>query len=242
MRIPVIVIVSGLASLHAQNTGSASPIADAVDWYSTWFSATPPAGAVLQTCRGELKGNLYRFRCDPVSAVVDVVTDGSGRCSIVSMRPAVSPDDGLRVQTLEHLVPPNVPRKKGATPQDCGELPLNAGVFELKIMPAARPVNEALSSNARSAALHYNSQGGDDRCLLRFPNVKAGDPFVHVYVECQGALTAVWELTINRGEVADFPHWSYTRRKRDLPPGVEWRRNSSELWFGMSRPEDRARQ
>lgn len=240
MLVLVLITAFGLAlSADAQNTDNASLVADAVDWYSTWWSLAPPGGATMQTCRGELKGTLYRFRCDPLSTVVDVVTDSGGHCSIISMRPAISADDGLRVQTLENLVPSGVPRRKGATPQDCGELPVKDGTFELKIMPHARPVSDTLSNNARSAALHYNTQGGDDLCLLRFPKVKTGDPFFHVYEECQGALTAVWEFTINRGQVTDFPHWSYTRRKGDLPPGVDWRRDSSELWFAISRLEDR---
>lgn len=240
MHILVFITALGLTlSVDAQNTNNTSVVADALDWYSTWWSPAPPTGATLQTCRGELKANLYRFRCDPLSTVVDAVTDSAGHCSIVSMRPAISPEDGLHVQTLENLVPSGVPRRKGAAPQDCGELPINGGTFELKVMPHVRPVNETLSNSARSAALHYNTQGGDDLCLLRFPKVKAGDPFFHVYAECGGTLSAVWEFTINRGQVADFPHWSYTRRKGDLPPGVEWRRNSSHLWFATSSPDDR---
>ncbi len=152
MRRLVLIAAFGLLPLlDAQSTGSASLVADALDWYSTWFGPMPPAGAALQTCRGELKANLYRFRCDPLSAVVDAVTDGSGQCSIVSMRPAISPNDGLRVQTLENLVPPNVPRRKGPAPKDCGELPASAGSFELKIMPRARIASEALSNDARTA-------------------------------------------------------------------------------------------
>jgi hypothetical protein len=199
----------------------------------------PSAGSASQTCRGELKANLYRFRCDPLSVVVDAVSDGSGHCSIISMRPALSPEDGLRVQTLENLVPPNVPRNKGAAPKDCGELPVDAGTFELKIRPQTRNISESLSTDARRAALHYNAEGGDDHCLLRFPSVKTGDPFFHVYVVCREALDAVWEFKIDRGKVAGFPHWSYTSRKGDLPPGVNLRPNLSELWLGISRPEDR---
>ncbi len=240
MRILVLITAFGLAlSANAQNAENASLVADAVDWYSTWWSAAPPAGATMQSCRGELKANLYRFRCDPLSTVVDAVTDSAGHCSIVSMRPAISPEDGLRVQTLETLVPSSVPRKKGSAPQDCGELPVNDGTFELKVMPHVRPVSDTLSNSARSGALHYNAQGGDDFCTLRFPKVKTGDPFFHVYEECGGALSAVWEFTINRGQVADFPHWTYTRRKGDLPPGVDWRRDLTDLWFAVSKPEER---
>jgi hypothetical protein len=224
---------------ESRNGENAGLIADAVDWYSTWSRAAHPAGATIQTCRGELRTNLYRFRCDPLSAVVDVETDGAGHCVIVSMRPAISADDGLRVQTLENLIPSNVPRRKGAAPQDCGELPVKGGAFELKVTPHVRLANDALLNSARSAAIHYDTQGGDDFCLLRFPKAKTGDPFFHVYEECQGALTAVWEFTINRGQVADFPHWTYTRRKGDLPRGIDWRRNSADLWFAISKPEER---
>jgi hypothetical protein len=241
MRILVLITAFGLAfSADSQNTDNASLVADALDWYSTWWSLSAPTGAAMQTCRGELKANSYSFRCDPLRAVVGVSTDGSGHCSIVLMTPAISAEDGLRVLRLEHLVPPGIPRRKGAAPQDCGELPLSGGAFEFKIMPrAARPVSDALSNSARVRALDYFKLGGGTSCLLRFPRVKAGDPFVHVYEECGGVLSAVWEFTIDRGQVADFPHWTYTRRKGDLPPGVGWRRDSTDLWFAVSKPEER---
>jgi hypothetical protein len=165
------------------------------------------------------------------------VADDSGHCSIVSMRPSISPDDGLHVQMLAHLVQPR--NSKPAAPQDCGELPLRDGSFELAIKPRSRQVNSALSSSARNAALAYNKRGGYGLCLLRFPNVKTGDPFFHVYEECQGTLSAVWEFTIKAGQVADFPHWSSSRKRGDLPTGIEWRRTQTDLWFGISRPEER---
>jgi hypothetical protein len=54
------------------------------------------------------------------------------------MRPSVSPDDGLRVHSLEQLVPPGVPRRKGGVPQDCGEMPLQERTFQLVITPHSR--------------------------------------------------------------------------------------------------------
>lgn len=241
MRVIILVTAFSLAlTVHAQDTDSRNLVADALDWYSVWFASAPPTQATLQTCRGELRSNSYEFRCDPLSVVVDVITDPSGHCEITNMRPAISPDDGLRALTLEHLIPPGIPIRKGAAPRDCGELPVTNGAFQLTVMPRARPVSGELSRNARSAALDYNARGGDNRCLLHFPKVKMGDPFFHVYEECQGTLDTVWEFGIIRGQVQDYAAWYYTLRKRDLPPGIKWRRNTSELWFGTSRPEDRA--
>src|SRR5205085_11090237 len=94
---------------------------------------------------------------------------------------------------------------------------------------------------ARDAALAYNKRGGDRPCVLRFPIIKTGDPFFHVYQECQGALDSVWEFTIRSGQVADFPHWTYDRPHRNLPSGSTWRRRRKDLWLGVSRPEERRR-
>lgn len=154
------------------------------------------------------------------------------------MRPSIGSDDGLRVQTLEHLVPPGVPRKKGGSPQDCGELPVKDGSFEIAVTPHSRPVNGTLTGAARDTALAYNKRSGDLSCLLRLPNVKTGDPFFHVYVECQEVLDTIWEFKIEDGDVANYAHWYYDR-KRGFPNGVGWRRNQPDLWSGVSRPEER---
>jgi hypothetical protein len=74
--------------------------------------------------------------------------------------------------------------------------------------------------------------------LLRFPNAKTGDPFFHVYEECRGVLDDIWEFTIQDGHVADYAHWYYDRR-RGYPTGVESRRKETDLWSGVSRPEER---
>jgi hypothetical protein len=227
------------APLRADDTNQTTTlVADALDWYSVWFGSSPDGTPGAQTCRGELRGHSYSFRCDPLSVVVGVTANEEGRCSIMFMRPSVGPDDGLHVQTLEHLVPPGIPRKKGATPQYCGELPVKEGSFEIVIMPRARPVNSALTNTARDVALAYNKAAGDRPCLLRFPNVKNGDPFVHVYQECQGVLDVIWQFPISDGQVADSADFYYSPR-RGLPPGVEWRRNQADLWFAVSRPEER---
>jgi hypothetical protein len=239
MRAFLVIATLGLTlgPLHAAESGNrtSTPVADALDWYSVWWSLNPNTSGV-QTCRGELRTNSYSFRCDPLSVVIGAVVRDSGHCSITFMRPSVSLDDGLRVQTLEHLVPPRT--RTPVPPRDCGELPTKEGRFELTITPRSGRVNSALTSAARDAALAYNKRSGDLFCLLRFPNVKTGDPFFHVYEECQGVLDGIWEFTIEDGEVADFAHWFYNRR-RGFPNGTEWRRDQMDLWFGVSRPEER---
>lgn len=69
---------------------------------TTMVGGVPPN---LQTCRGEFNGRSFPFRCDPLSVVVSVALDNSGRCVVRSMRPSTSPEDGLHIQTLEHLAP-----------------------------------------------------------------------------------------------------------------------------------------
>jgi hypothetical protein len=142
MRIASMFTVFALAvvSLTADDSGNRTtiPVADAVEWYSVWFGSNPGATPGPQTCRGELRGPSNTFRCDPLSVVVAAVVDEGGHCSITSMRPSVSPDDGLRVHSLEQLVPPGVPRRKGGVPQDCGEMPLQERTFQLVITPHSR--------------------------------------------------------------------------------------------------------
>lgn len=241
MRMLLFVLALSLAfPVNAQNTYNRSLVADALDWYATWMGAEPPAGAAVQTCRGELKGTSYQFRCEPLFVAVGAITDSAGYCSIVSMMAATGEDHEVRVPRADHLIPPGVPIRKGVAPRDCGELPISDGAFEFKVMPnGLRPVSDELSDRARRAALAYYARRGNDLCLLRFPKVKPGDPFVHVYVECNGALNVVWEFTVERGQVADFAHWSFTRRRGGLPPGFEWRWKSNELWFATSSPADR---
>jgi hypothetical protein len=242
MRVLLAIMTLGLSlvPLRADDVGNrtTTPVADALDWYSVWFGSNPGTTPGAQTCRGELRGSLYSIRCDPLSVAVAVVVNERGHCSITSMRPSISPDDGLRVQTLEHLVPPGVPRKKGGEPQDCGDLPLKEGRFQLVITPRSRPVNSALTTAARDAALAYSKASGGRPCLLRSPNIRTGDPFFHIYVECQEVLDTIWEFRIEDGQVADSAHWYYSR-KRAFPSGFEWRRNQADLWSGVSRPEER---
>jgi len=243
MRFPLVtaVLCLSLAPLRATDTNQATtPVADALDWYSVWFGSNPDGTPGPQTCRGEFRGPSYSFRCDPLSVVVGVTANEEGRCSIAFMRPSVGPGDGLRVQTLEQLVAPGVPRRKGAAPQYCGELPVKEGTFQIVVAPHPRSVNGVLTNAARSAALAYNKAAGDRPCLLRFPNVKTGDPFVHVYQECQGVLDVIWHFPISDGQVADSADFYYSP-KRGLPPGVEGRRNRADLWFAVSRPEERNR-
>jgi hypothetical protein len=208
-------------------------IADALDWYSVWHGKrTTQAG--VQKCRGELKGNMCRFRCDPLSVVADVDFDDSGSCIIGGMRPSMRHDFELHPQWL--FSPPRHVRR-----QECGELPKKDGDFEIAVNPHRRDIDQSLTARARDAALSYNQQVGDTGCVLHFPNVKAGDPFFHVYAECHGTLQRIYEFTIHHGQVADFPHWTYTSWKEDLLPWTEWRLNQRSLWFGVSRPSDRAK-
>lgn len=212
-------------------------VADALDWYSVWEVGNGHALGV-QTCRGELRGPIYKFRCDPLSVVVDVLVDDAGRCSIISMSRSVFPQEGLRVLTLG---PPSesapgwvqglgVPADSGPRKRrTCGELPLSEGTFTIAVTPRSRDVSNELTIRARDAAVAYHKRAGATACVLRFPKVRTGDPFFHVYERCNGAIQAVWEFPIRYGVPAESAHWICDRRH--LPRGAERRWNETDLWF-----------
>jgi hypothetical protein len=243
MRIPITILIAGLVALPLRPDDSpkraATLVADTLDWYSTWFGLDQNT-LRRQTCRGEFRATLYTFRCDPLAVVVSAAFDDSGRCSIVSTRPSISPEDGLHVNTLSnlaHLTPP--PKTSVAPPRDCGELPTIEGAFELTLIPRSREVDDRLTKAARVVALAYVKRGGDRPCVLYFPKVRLGDPFVHVYEVCQGDLDEVMEFMIRNGRVDDFAHWSYDRPHKNLPPGAKRRLERRDLWSGVSHPEER---
>lgn len=218
--------------------GKPSPVADALDWYSVWWGSGSTTTS-LQTCSGEFRSNIYSFRCDPLSVVVEVVKSEMGSFSIVAMRPAVSGEDGLRVHTLAHLFPPRPINTNH--PQRFGELPGKEGVFEITIMPRSRPVNSALTRSARLVALQLKSGIGDSSCGLRIPLVKLGDPFFHVYEECKEIIRSVWEFNVSDGQIERIPHWSYTEKRGGVPSGSELRRFQTDLWLGLESPSEQER-
>jgi len=192
----------------------------------------PPSRPTVQTCRGELNAHAYGFRCDPLSVVVTVTTNVSGDCSISSMVAANGLDSELRVPVLGHLIDPAVPVSPSARPKNCGELPLSPGQFEIKVQPrAGRAVDKGLSAHSLEVVSGYFRAQFGLPCILRLPNIRQGDPFVHVYEECLGVLGSVWEFPIRHNQVEEFAQWTYQRRQNNLPPGVEWRRKSRALWF-----------
>lgn len=240
MRMPLtiltvaLVVVSSVAG-YPPNPAP-TPIADALGWYSVWFMSDRNAPG-RRTCRGEFRAGLYSFRCDPLAVVVSATVEDSGRCSIGNMRPSVEQDDGLRVNTLPHLVPQgkaNVPR-----PGECGELPTTEGKFEFTVTSRLRDIDGRLTEAARAAAIAFMIRARDRRATLRLPKVRTGDPFFHVYCEYDGVLDAVMEFVIRNGQVDDFPHWTYDRPHRNIPPGATRRLGEPGLWSGISRPEER---
>ena len=90
-----------------------------------------------QTCRGEHRNNSYRFRCDPLSVVIGVGLEDSDGCYVVFMQPALNDPDDSRVPSM-------LPRTKGQS-QQCGELPIDDGNFEITVMPRSRSVDEEIS-------------------------------------------------------------------------------------------------
>jgi hypothetical protein len=180
MRTPIVILITALAALPLpadDSAGrSATPVADALDWYSTWFGSGQNMMG-RQTCRGEFRATLYTFRCDPLAVGVGASADVSGRCSVVSMRPSVGLEDGLRVNALSNLAKVLPPVKTGVgRPHDCGELPTAEGAFELTIAPHSREVDDRLTKAARAAALAYVKRGGDRPCESIFQKLGLAIP------------------------------------------------------------------
>ena len=226
-------LVLGVSCLHSialnaqPETRQETFIGDALAWYSVWMTdeARPQE---IQRCQGELRGNAYQIRCDSLAVVLSINSDRSGNCAITNMSHSLFPQDGLRVGVLTGTSPTSPTRKPG-----CAELSRKEGAFNFQVNLHFGGVSTKLSTEARDAALAYFKTSGGQQCLLRFPAVRTGDPFFHVYQECEGHLEVVWEFTISQGRAANFSHWQYTRR--NLPEGADKRRQQSELWFGVSK-------
>lgn len=247
-RIPAVALVFLTLPVTAADGGKYELVGDALDWYSRWLR--PAADPLeLQTCRGIHSGSSYQFRCDPMAVVFNVLAEDDDSCSIVSMRPSIRGVPDLNFGVI-------IPRKPGtqratqdpamttreskAHSRSCSALQFGAGTFEFSVLPTATPVNDDLSRDASNAALAYHDRIADHGCLLRSPKVRSGDPFFHVYVEYAGKLREVWEFAIGDGEPADSPQWSYYPKRGGFPPGTTLRLRSSEPWYAISRPEDRA--
>jgi hypothetical protein len=232
---------------------SQTVLADALDWYSVWFA---PMKKPLdpQTCQGELLDSKAIVRCDPLNAVIRIESNESGPCVITYVDPGISPEDGTR------LLQPSLPQRRGGNtspkpevtfigpdgtakpfelslnpsslpPVDCYELPKNQRFLRFVLTPRARSFDEQLSARAREAVLSFAKQGGANSCTFRYPRVKSGDPFIHVYEECADKLEEIIEFRVNGRQVLDHPYRFYDAPFRTVPAGVEWRVKAPELWF-----------
>jgi hypothetical protein len=171
-----------------------------------------------------------------LGVVVQLILEPSGRCSIVAMSQAVNSEDGRSV-TRPLFGPSPDPQP---APHDCGELPLKRGLFQILVRPRRREVDSALTTNAYAAALAYEKDSVGPPCALRFPKVKTGDPFFHVYKTCGGLLSGVDEFQNKGGKPANSPHWTYLGPK-SLPRGTELRLRRQELWFAEFTSEQRTK-
>ncbi len=246
MRIAIITFALS-AVLYAQTPADtrAATIPSALAWFSVWQS-TESGRAKTQECKGQVKGTRYSVRCDPLGVIFGGDTDGTGHCSVLSMRPVVAPDDLAYVPTggigayhppdptvtpvpLVLLVGPPSPPPIG----DCPELGKGDAMVHFKMPPAIRGFSTELTATvARVAAA--TGLGPASGCILRYPKVRAGDPLADVYEVCAGVVKYVYEFRITGGKVADYPFWTYMIEKKDLPAGSEKRLANPELWSGTS--------
>jgi hypothetical protein len=217
----------GSLRVNGQVDGNRSTIvADALSWYSMWMTGEWNIEKI-QICRGELRDSSYQFRCDPLKVVVSVRLEDSGACVITNMRHALFPQDGIKMARL-----PELTGRRLSKNVQCGELPTEEGMFEITIKPRMREVSQRLTAEAHDAGSEYMRRGGQKHCILRFPNVREGDPFFHLYEECAGSLQTVWEFTVRQDMVAASPHWFYTQKR--LPEGADERRKRTALWSVLS--------
>lgn len=204
---------------------SKSLVADALDWFAVW-GAAKELRTVEQTCKGRFHGGQYEFLCIPMSVVISAGFDESRTCSISFMRITAYPGDGARRVGLGFQLPAG---------KSCGELPVNDGRFAVRVSPRSRSFDAVLSRRARDVALEFSRALPVNSCVLYFPWVKKGDPFVHVYKECASKLSEIWEFVIREGEVQSAPHWIYIEKEDSPATGAEWRLKRGELWFDKRR-------
>lgn len=231
MRIPaqlcliiLLTYFSGMSRVLASTTTTF--VADALDWYSIWM-APQDTKPTPQVCEGERRHRRFTFRCDPLGVVVQGGIDANGSCSISVMRYARRRPDGVRITPgLYHDT-----RRMILSEETCGELPIDDGRFTMVISPRVRTGDRSLSREAKQRAAGYFKRRFDKRCIFRFPLVRRGDPFFHVYIECLGRLDAVAEFPIVNGVPASYEHWYYTRDRGGMPEGSDARRIRHELWY-----------
>jgi hypothetical protein len=223
----LLILASGILGmpLEAQTSQrETSFVADALSWYSVWMRSDPSA-ASTQVCRGEHRADAIFFRCDPLEAVVSVTVDKTGECEIINMSPKAFDSDGLTMR--------NFPHTGGAEPtplgSQCPELPDRQGPFEITVTMRPRKVNEELSAAAPETVSKYLEAVSSKSCRLWFPKIMVGDPFYHVYEECDGKVI-VSEFEIQAGRLAESAHWYYGE-SRGLPAGTEERLRRSDLWW-----------
>lgn len=192
-------------------------VADALNWYHLW-GTDQERPLTAQRCSGEFRNPHYVLRCDPLGVVAEVLIEKSG-CSIIFMGPPRTPWDGTRASVSD---------ERSSSKFTCGELPTTDGAFRFTVTPRTRPVDEELSRAARKAAVRFLAGSEGD---LYFPRVRRGDPFFHVYLAQRGVVSEVLEFRIAGSAVAEFPHWTCTSRKKDLPRGSDRRLRDSSYWF-----------
>lgn len=218
---------SSSVTLGQATNASESSLARALYWFSIWhgrrISTTTP-----QECQGVAKNEAYEVRCTPSGVVVDYQSGTDGDCSVLFMRHTYSGETSIRERTVPF-------QSLSASALCLPGHPITSRI-EFALFPIQGPISTPISEAAVESALDYRRRSGAESCALRIPNVHLGDPFVHIYVLCQGVLSVIWELPIQSGKVASYSHWSYSRTRGTLPKGATTRLSQHELWYKLLKP------
>src|SRR5205809_2999379 len=78
--------------------------------------------------------------------------------------------------------------------QECDELPLDDGRFEITVTPRSRSADDDMSARAQDAALHFDKLGGETKCVLRFRTSRPGIPFFTSMRTVTVRWTLFWSL------------------------------------------------
>lgn len=193
-------------------------IRSALQWYQEWM--TDETTSEAQSCTGIYSENALHLSCLPLDVVLTVKVNRDGSCFIRLMRQGAGMPNPVSANVQNRPLPRSLRR--------CVGLPKTGAEFPMEFSPASRSTNLPLSLSARAAATRYLRHFPTE-CSGRFPLIRDGDPFFHVYVQCNGVLQYILEFRISNGIPEDFSHWDYPAKV--FPQGYRKRLETKSLWL-----------
>lgn len=206
-------------------------LAATLDWYDDWLTAGPLA--VAQSCSASRSGEYVTVLCVPSRVRIDLYVAANGHCQVTAMRRTENSFD----QEVERLRERRRAVAESSPPTDrCLGLVSNSRPEVFKVRVHHRGEDRVLSGKIAELAVQYASRLDPDRrtlqgCKLLTPVVRLGDPLFHVYVQCRGQISQVWEFPRTGGtNISETPHWFYEPGRGGLPLGAGSRSRRIGPW------------